>query len=868
MKHSTQVDLVLRLGNENDLSQLSTVLTTAEPASVKEFVQDSCRTVDGPAVFKYVLVGLGWGTVNDDVEKLRLGVVKRVVEEVIKNPGVPNKNAIKFLDILFGELDQFNDFSISKLLDRCMEELEQNEDRTGLRWLTLLGKLLSIVETRENFVSHEYENGQRGVDCKENLVRDICNMSWDQDRITSICSMFKEVKLSTDQQHEVFEKLCKSFSRLPAQSIPPLVFQMLQLAKGSASLSNMLVNTINEFFSTKLSLEDRQNKTNMDIESLDIISEDHSVEELQQAEGTVVFHLTQAAKTGHVVAKEMIKLVKASSHAPELVLSPFSLFMALALTSVKTWKEQLLDSLRMAVIRSIMLEEKRNKNAWLRTNIPKSPDTGDLLSQVIGQSCKAGGWDLIGQGLVDLGLVLLDHGSVLKVDSKLKAVHNLGARLLLKVVKKQSDSASSVMEPLTSRILVSKKAPQYTEALRIIVKDTATILMEQPKIVSELVENIQRLSYPTARRTLSGLLPLVRFSRALRDSIILVLRKALFSRSVQTRQVGTTGVMLLLKTFKISTSRSVSQLSQSSGSLSQLVVDVHRGVATSNEALCTELLGVLKRCLGQQGEVRLTLYQGIMEVVAKNPELCEGVLELLFGHVLFLWGEEGKRQRWMLDLDLLGREGAEGWILEEPVGWFLHCIQMLVGKGQQVVGEECETLDKLVVLIEEMALQYSESDVGDLGFEETDNFDRKTKDGQRRSIQLEQLQGILEALMEYLITHGADQDENKSKMLLNLQKNHSALGDLMTRSLQKKKPKKGEKKDKPGEKDTTVKDGEKGDKSEPTTGKKGNEQAEFTPPTHCFSMKTQEKVFLIRWRTMNIQFLISILCYQSFLFFF
>ena len=93
----------------------------------------------------------------------------------------------------------------------------------------------------------------------------------------------------------------------------------------------------------------------------------------------------------------------------------------------------------------------------------------------------------------------------------------------------------------------------------------------------------------------------------------------------------------------------------------------------------------------------------------------------------------------MLDLDLLGREGDEGWILEEPIGWFLHCVQMLVVKGQQVVGEDCETLDKLVGLMEDMALQYSESDVGDLGFEDTDNFDRKSKDGQRRCIKVEQV---------------------------------------------------------------------------------------------------------------------------------
>merc|ERR1719369_1594278 len=245
--------------------------------------------------------------VDTKVEKLRLGVVGRVVEEVIKNPGVPNKNATKFLDFLFGELEQFSDHSISKLLARCMEELEQ----TVLRWLPLIGKLLSVVESREDFVPHGEEERQKGVEYKENIVRDICNLTWDQDRVTSICSMFKEVKLSTEQQLEVFDKLCISLAKLPAQSIPPLVFQMLQLSKDNASLSNMLVSSINDFFSTKLSLEDRQDKTNMDIESLDIISEDHTVEELQQAEGTVVFHLTQAAKMGHSVAKEMMKLVKA-----------------------------------------------------------------------------------------------------------------------------------------------------------------------------------------------------------------------------------------------------------------------------------------------------------------------------------------------------------------------------------------------------------------------------------------------------------------------------------------------------------------------------------------------------------------------------
>ena len=97
----------------------------------------------------------------------------------------------------------------------------------------------------------------------------------------------------------------------------------------------------------------------------------------------------------------------------------------------------------------------------------------------------------------------------------------------------------------------------------------------------------------------------MRLCRHLRDSVILVLRKALFSRSLGTRQTAVTGVLLLLRTFRISTSLAVSQLSQSSGSLSQLAVDLQRGGGSSHDALCSELLGVLKRCFSLQAEVRV-----------------------------------------------------------------------------------------------------------------------------------------------------------------------------------------------------------------------------------------------------------------------
>lgn len=62
----------------------------------------------------------------------------------------------------------------------------------------------------------------------------------------------------------------------------------------------------------------------------------------------------------------------------------------------------------------------------------------------------------------------------------------------------------------------------------------------------------------------------------------------------------------------------------------QVAADLSQAFPTSaNEALCLELLGVLRRCLTQQAAVRDTLYAGLHEVLSRNPELAESLLTML-----------------------------------------------------------------------------------------------------------------------------------------------------------------------------------------------------------------------------------------------
>ena len=114
---------------------------------------------------------------------------------------------------------------------------------------------------------------------------------------------------------------------------------------------------------------------------------------------------------------------------------------------------------------------------------------------------------------------------------------------------------------------------------------------------------------------------------SIRDDLVISLRKLLFFKSVESRQAATTGVLLLCRVCKV-TGLVASQLSQSSGSLSQLTMDLQRGRSSTNstqtqQTLCLELISVLRRCFEQQGEVRLVFYRGVVEVAMKNPELIE-----------------------------------------------------------------------------------------------------------------------------------------------------------------------------------------------------------------------------------------------------
>ncbi len=288
----------------------------------------------------------------------------------------------------------------------------------------------------------------------------------------------------------------------------------------------------------------------------------------------------------------------------------------------------------------------------------------------------------------------------------------------------------------------------------------------------------------------------LQINRSVRDTTIMTLQKIIYDRNDDIKQIGIGAVLQLMKVFKISSPLPVTQLSQSSGNLSQFMGSssgVGGGPSSVNASLCSELVGVVESGLQQSHPVRLRIYLGLYEAVARNPELCLTLCNSLDKHAADMgWAtlrplENGGGP---LDPDPLLEEDSKGEVVvQDSFGWFFSCAQQLVSKSEELYDGRRDDLDqeelsfhgrdRLSSLLEELSRRYHEADLMDMGFEKDGDFGRESVEGKKNLAKVALVKSLLEALMDYLMTHGADADEAKAGRLIGLFKRRGEVAELV-----------------------------------------------------------------------------------------
>ena len=238
----------------------------------------------------------------------------------------------------------------------------------------------------------------------------------------------------------------------------------------------------------------------------------------------------------------------------------------------------------------------------------------------------------------------------------------------------------------------------------------AWILRSHPQQALEQADGLRALlvlfrteQHSTGAALLSALLPVLKLLPALRSALIAALRRASFSpllpSAAAATQTAATGFVLLLSHSRpaghaegVFTDRQAvqtgrSQCSTSSQSQSSLSLSLSQAsgssagrsvpVGPSQENL--ELLFSLRRCLKQQSEVRLRVYEGLLEVAAtsRDGSLASSALLLLSQHLeLFCELHSSSLPPLRIAQAVLVKKGAL--LIREPLDrLFLHVVLLL-----------------------------------------------------------------------------------------------------------------------------------------------------------------------------------------------
>ncbi|XP_009468519.1 PREDICTED: Fanconi anemia group I protein [Nipponia nippon] len=663
--------------------------------------------------------------------------------------------------------------------------------------------LTALASSKESLA---YGKGElNGEEFKKQLINTLCSSKWDPQSVIHLANMFRDIPLSGEELQFVVEKVLRMFSKLDLQEIPPLVYQLLLLsAKGS---KKTVLEGIISFFNQ---LDKRQKEEQRVPQSVDLEVATMPLDQLRHVEGTVILHIVSVINLDQDLGEELIRHLKTEQQKdPGKALCPFSVALLLSVAVKHRLQEQIFDFLKTSITRSCKDLQFLQASKFLQDLFPQQYDVTAVILEVVKNS--AFGWDHVTQGLVDLGFSLMESyepkkpfgGKAADTSyglSKIPAQQacKLGANILLETFKVHEPIRSDILEQVLNRVLTKAASPvsHFIDLLSNIVVSAPLVLQTSSSKVTETFDNLSFLPIDTVQGLLRAVQPLLKVSMSVRDSLILVLQKAIFSRQLDARKAAVAGFLLLLRNFKVLGSLSSSQCSQAIGA-TQVQADVHACYnSAANEAFCLEILGSLRRCLSQQADVRLMLYEGFYDVLRRNSQLASSIMETLLSQI---------KQYYLPQQDLLPPLKLEGCImaqgdqifLQEPLAhllcciqhclaWYKSTVQLCQGAEDDDEEEDVGFQENFEDMLESVTRRMIKSELEDFELDKSADFSLSSGVGVKNNIYAIQVMGICEVLIEYNFNIG-NFSKNKFEDILGLFTCYNKLSEILKEKAGKNK---------------------------------------------------------------------------------
>ncbi|XP_063452981.1 Fanconi anemia group I protein isoform X11 [Pan paniscus] len=729
---------ILSLAAEKTADKLQEFLQTLREGDLTNLLQN--QAVKGKVAGALLRAIFKGSPCSEEAGTLRRRKIYTCCIQLVESGDLQKEIASEIIGLLMLEAHHFPGPLLVELANEFISAVREGSLVNG-KSLELLPIILTALATKKENLA--YGKGVlSGEECKKQLINTLCSGRWDQQYVIQLTSMFKDVPLTAEEVEFVVEKALSMFSKMNLQEIPPLVYQLLVLSSKGSRKS--VLEGIIAFFSA---LDKQHNEEQSGDELLDVVTVPSG--ELRHVEGTIILHIVFAIKLDYELGRELVKHLKVGQQGDSNNnLSPFSIALLLSVTRIQRFQDQVLDLLKTSVVKSFKDLQLLQGSKFLQNLVPHRSYVSTMILEVVKNSVHS--WDHVTQGLVELGFILMDSygpkkvldGKTIETSPSLSRMPNqhackLGANILLETFKIHEMIRQEILEQVLNRVVTRASSPisHFLDLLSNIVMYAPLVLQSCSSKVTEAFDYLSFLPLQTVQRLLKAV---------------------------------------------------------------QVHVDVHSHYnSVANETFCLEIMDSLRRCLSQQADVRLMLYEGFYDVLRRNSQLANSVMQTLLSQL---------KQFYEPKPDLLPPLKLEACILtqgdkislQEPLDYLLCCIQHCLAwykntviplqQGEEEEEEEEAFYEDLDDILESITNRMIKSELEDFELDKSADFSQSTSIGIKNNICAFLVMGVCEVLIEYNFSISSF-SKNRFEDILSLFMCYKKLSDILNEKAGKAKTK-------------------------------------------------------------------------------
>ncbi|PVZ96972.1 hypothetical protein BB558_007096 [Smittium angustum] len=385
-------------------------------------------------------------------------------------------------------------------------------------------------------------------------IEDTCKSTWLPASAVRIAATLVDISLPKNLRILVINKLISQMDLMQLDELPPLIYQLFLHSKHTGK--RIVISGVINFF---------QKTENFYLEKLNnhhlSINETNRFKLIMEVEGTVLLHILFCVQQDPEWANEILKFAKQGErkyiggiNTAVDNITPFLLAIILSLATISKFRTPAREFIKTIIMTSSkdLINQKTTFNGWGRELIVP---TKAMIFSVIKQISlrDSYGWENVILQLTHGLILVIDYGFSLSATkfynkNEIKAAIEFSKNIIGIIFKKHEFIQSDILKEAFSR-LEDQNPSAYPIMAKICdtLKEISTVSPNVERIFSNSLEWIVSSHLDVREKLMSSIGVFISNNNSsFGNSIILILRKGLYSKNTEMRKLSISGIVELI----------------------------------------------------------------------------------------------------------------------------------------------------------------------------------------------------------------------------------------------------------------------------------------------------------------------------------